>query len=219
MSPKVKQKGNQHFATEQWADFANGQVPEERRRTMQQHLDSGCKECAPLFSLWQRVGQTAQRESTYEPPDSAVRHVRGAFAILADRRKRASVFEIPRLVFDSHWQAAMVGVRSSTSAPRQVLYRAGDLAVEIRLEPQPGSSRVNIAGQLSGSGHEAEGIPGIPIVVSGSKGLLAETTTNDFGEFDLAVVPEAGMRLLLDVPNHRKVSIPLEGSAIGPFHR
>src|SRR5262249_787569 len=156
-----------HFSTEQWADLANGQVAGERRQAMQRHLSTGCKDCAALLSLWTHVGEAAKRESSYQPPDSAVRHVRGAFALLAEPRRSKTLLEIPRLVFDSLWQPAMAGVRSATSSPRQVLYRAGEFSVEMRLEPQPGSDRIYIAGQLSGRRTQSEGIPKVAVVISG----------------------------------------------------
>jgi len=213
-----KKGASEHFATEEWADWANGQVPSERKESMQRHLNTGCKDCTSLLALWTRVGEAAQRESSYQPPESAVRHIRSAFAMLAESKRSRNAFEIPRLVFDSLWQPAMAGMRSSsTSTPRQVLYRAGDFALEMRIEPQLGSERVNIAGQVSTAVAPGEGIAKVPVVVSGTKGMLAEASTNEFGEFHLAVVPESGLRLSLDVPNGRKVSIPLEGPGITAF--
>jgi hypothetical protein len=180
---------------------------------MQRHLDTGCKDCGGLLALWTRVAQAAKREAGYQPPESAVRHVRSAFGMLAEPKGKA--FDIPRLVFDSLWAPALAGVRSATMAPRQVLYRAGDFAVEMRIEPEPGSERVNIAGQVSNASSQGDqGMAKVPVVVAGAKGLLAETSTNNFGEFHVAVVPEGRIRLLLDVPNGRKVSIPLEGVGI-----
>ena len=208
-----KERESKHFASEEWADLANGQVPRERKEFMQRHLKTGCEDCASLLALWERVGQTAQRESGYQPPESAVRHVRSAFTMLVEPKKTRKAFEIPRLVFDSLWQPAM-GVRASADAPRQVLYRAGDFAVEMRIEPQPGSQQVNIAGQVSIATAPGEGIAKVPVVISSAKGMLAEGSTNEFGEFHLAVVLEDGLRLSLDVPNGRQVSIPLEGAGI-----
>jgi len=214
-----KDKQTKHFATEEWADLANGQVTGERKEAMQRHLSSGCKECASSLALWTRIGEAAKRESSYEPPESAVRHVRSAFAMLAEPKKTRKAFEIPRLVFDSLWQPALAGVRTSAATPRQVLYRAGDCAVEMRIEPELGSDRVNIAGQVSSAGPQGEGIADVPVVISGPKGMLAETSTNRFGEFHVAVEPEGGLRLSLDVPSGRKVSIPLEGAGVATSFR
>lgn len=214
-----KERNTKHFATEEWADFANSQVPNERREAMRRHLDTGCKDCASLLALWTRVGQAAKREPNYQPPDSAVRHVRRAFAMLTERKGSRSVFEIPRLVFDSLWQPAIAGVRSAALAPRQLLYRAGECAVEMRIEAEPGSERVNIAGQVSSASSQGEGMAQVPVVVAGAKGTLAETSTNGFGEFHLAIVPEGSMQLSLDLPNGRRVSIPLEGTGFTAFQR
>ncbi len=211
---KKDKRNKKHFGTEEWADLANGQITGEQELAMRLHLNTGCKECADLFALWRRVGEAAQREAGYEPPDSAVRHVRRAFAILAEPEKGRKTFEIPRLVFDSLWQPAMAGVRSSASSPRQVLYRAGEFAVEMRIEPEGRSERIYIAGQVSTHAQEqGEGLASMPVVASGKQGILAEAMTNGLGEFHLAVESEPGMHLSFTLPGGRKVWIPLEGVA------
>src|SRR5262249_17739290 len=156
---------------------------------MQQHLNAGCKTCSKLSGLWDRVSRAAKREPSYEPPESALRHVRHAFVALTEPRKKRGVLEIPRLVFDSLWQPALAGVRSTAGTPRQVLYRTGEFAIEMRLEPEPVSERVNIAGQLSRADGEAGALVEVAVVVSGAKGKVAETVTNRFGEFQLTVIP------------------------------
>jgi len=90
---KKDRDSKKHFATEEWADLANSQVTGDRELAMRLHLNTGCKECADLFALWRRVGEAAQREAGYQPPDSAVRHVRRAFAILAEPEKSRQTFE------------------------------------------------------------------------------------------------------------------------------
>jgi hypothetical protein len=209
---------DKHFGNEDWADFANGQVHGERKEAMQRHLTAGCKACSNALALWTRVSETARRESAFQPPDSALRHVRAAFSMLAEKKHRKA-FEVPKLVFDSLWQPAMAGVRSTLSAPRQVLYRAGDFAVEMRIEPEPNSERVNIAGQVSKANPQTQGLVKIPVIVSSPKGKLSDTRTNDFGEFQIAVVPSAGLCISFEVEKEREVSIPLESAGIATFYR
>ena len=111
----------------------------------------------------------------------------------------------------------MAGVRSTLSAPRQVLYRAGNFAVEMRIEPEPNSERVNIAGQVSKA--QGEGLVKVPVVVNTATGKVTNTHTNDFGEFYVAVVPGEGLSISFEVEKGREVSIPLESAGIASFHR
>ncbi len=90
-----------HFVTEEWVDFLNSQLSPQQMEPMQAHLKTGCKRCSQLFETWSLVSQAAKREPDFEVPESAVRHVLNAFAIMAESKSTDRAFEIPRLVFDS----------------------------------------------------------------------------------------------------------------------
>lgn len=216
---KMASKDNKHFATEDWADFVNGQLSTEKSQAMQNHLNTGCPRCSKNAALWQSVSKAAQRESNYEPPASVVRHVRNAFSLMTEQKRPKRNFEIPRLVFDSLWQPALVGVRSAGSTPRQVLYRAGEIAIEMRLEPEVNSERVNVAGQVSNSDLEGEGIANVVVVISNGEQRIAETSTNRFGEFQLGFLPDEGHQISFGMAKGRDISIPLDGAGVRIFYR
>jgi hypothetical protein len=207
-----------HYATEAWVDFVNGQISKEQEAAMQAHLDNDCETCSRAFTLWQRVSQAAQRESEYGAPESAVTHVRNAF-IVAQPVKSQGRLEIPRLVMDSLWRPAVAGVRSASSVPRQVVYRAGEIVIEMQLEPVPHTDRVNIAGQVSRAAEQDVGLAEISVIVSTPKATLARAATNRFGEFQLGFVPEKNLRISFGVVDGKELSIPLEGTGIRIFHR
>ena len=210
-------KRRKHYRPEQWADFVNGEMASELMQTMQAHLDEKCRSCSETVKVWTRVKQLAQRESAYEVPDSALRHVRGAFSVLAEPQKSGRALEIPRLVFDNLWQPAVAGVRSATGMPRQVLYKAGEIAIEMSVDPEPLSERVNIIGQVYDTSRLGEGMEEILVCVSDAKRAVAQTKTNRFGEFQLNFVPEEGLRISFGVVKGKELSIPLDGRGVGFF--
>ena len=209
----TKQK---HFVTEEWVDFVNGVLSPERTRDMQKHLDSGCRRCLKELELWHRVRQTARREPEQEVPESAVRHVRSAFA-MTQSFKGARRFEIPRLVFDSLWRPAAAGVRSATSTVRRVIYKAGDVAIEMQLEPMPHTERTHITGQMSNTAQFGEGMPNVPVAVTSPKATVATAATNRLGEFQLGFVPEPSLRISFGVVDGKELSIPLDGVGVEMF--
>jgi hypothetical protein len=215
----MAKKSNAHFSAEGWVDFAMQQVSEERLEAMKHHLSTGCAECSDLAHLWTRVAQVSRRESGHEPPATAVRHVRDAFAIMAEAERSKRALTIPRLVFDTLWQPALAGVRSTQSTPRQVLYRAGEVSIEMLLEREPRSERVNVAGQISTAALQGEGIAGMLVTVICHRGLLTSTSTNQFGEFHIAFVPEAGLRISFGAAHEKELSIPLDGTGLRLFYR
>ncbi len=138
-----------HFTDAEWADFLNGQLAKEQKQKMQGHLDTSCKSCSKAFAVWQKVHAAAKRESQYEVPEWALRHVRNAFSAATKPRNTKRAFQIPRLVFDSFWQPALAGTRSTATAARQLRYRFGDTVVELQIEPEVNPERVSITGQIS----------------------------------------------------------------------
>jgi hypothetical protein len=212
-------KMNKHFREEDWTDFVNGQVMQEKSLTMQRHLDEGCAKCSKSVALWRSVGQAASREADFEPPASALRHIRNSFAIASAPKQAKRTLQIPRLVFDSFWQPAMVGVRSAINSSRQVLYLAGEVAIEMRLEPEPNSEQVNIAGQITESIAQGDGIAGATILISSAEETLSEASTNKFGEFQLSFVPEESLRISFSIAKGKEISIPLDGMGVRVFYR
>jgi hypothetical protein len=204
-----------HYSPEQWVDFVNGELTSELREAMQIHLDGRCGSCSEMLKIWTRVKQMAWREASYDVPESAVRHVRGVFGLLAEPRKAKRGLEIPRLVFDSLWQPAVAGVRSAAGMPRQVVYKTGEVAIEMSMDPEPLSERVNITGQVYDTAKQGEGLKEILVVVADRKRAVAQTKTNRFGEFQLSFVPEKGLRISFGVARGRDLSIPLDEEGAG----
>ena len=212
-------KGRKHYRPEQWVDFVNGNLPTEQMKAMQEHLDSKCKNCSELVRIWRKVKQAARREAAYEAPESTIQHVRAAFGLHAQSRRQKRRFEIPRLVFDSLWQPAVSGVRSASTTPRQVLFRAGEVEIEMRIEPEPLSERVNIAGQVHKVAQQGAEMAEILVHISKGKEVIAETKTNRFGEFQVSFVPDAGLQVWFGVGKGRDLSVPLIGQGVGIFLR
>jgi hypothetical protein len=207
-------RDKKHFIAEEWVDFANERLSSEQTQIMQRHLGAGCGKCSKVLEFWTRVRQTANRESKFEAPESAVHHIRNAFELMTEPQKNKRRFEIPRLVFDSLWQLAAVGVRSASSTPRQVLYSSGAIAIEMRLEPSPNSELINVTGQISNAALKGEGLAGISVLVKNIKRKVAEARTNQFGEFQLSFVPETGLRISLAFKNEKDLSIPLDENGV-----
>jgi hypothetical protein len=215
----MAKKENEHFSAGDWVDFTMQQASPERLEAMKQHLVTGCEKCARLEHLWSRLAQVATRDSGSEPPASAVQHVRGAFAVMveAEGSKRARI--IPRLVFDSLWQPALAGVRAALNSARQVIYHAGEVRIEMRVEPEPRSERVHVAGQVSDTAKRGEGIADMPVIVSSDERTLTSALTNQFGEFHATFVPEAGLRISFGVVNDKELWIPLDGTGFQQLKR
>jgi len=70
----------------------------ENLHLLELHLSDGCKECAATMQVWEQVREIGARESTYNPPQNAVRMAK--LECVASRRYEAREV-IASLAFDT----------------------------------------------------------------------------------------------------------------------
>lgn len=193
-----------HFSLEEWADFARDVVKGDQKAAMQTHLESGCKPCAKVLGTWTRVRQAVTREKAYQPPESAVRTVKGMGAIHIPAKT-----SLARLLFDSSSNPIAAGVRSAATVARQLLYGVGAYRIDLRMEPQMDSDKVSLVGQILNSADPAKHAAAVPVVLLKGRKVLAQSRTNGFGEFHLQCDLEGSLQLRLTLPHGSEIRIPL----------
>jgi hypothetical protein len=198
-----------HFSIEEWADFARGVAARDRQTDMQEHLDTGCKQCVSAVSLWKRVHQAAQREAGYEPPEATLRTVKGLYTIYGKPAMSAKKAALAELLFDSFRSPLQAGVRSSTKDVRQLLYGSGDHRIDLRLEPQADSDKISLVGQLLNSADPARATGAVPVTLLKGRKVVAESATNRFGEFHFEVELEENLQLRVSPPQGPEFSVAL----------
>jgi len=103
----------EHFSVEKWIDFVNLAVTTGEQQQMDKHLSLGCSSCQKTVSLWQRVRTSAAAEGNYQPPESAVRIAKAAFAGAGLGSTATGAGSKVKLLFDSFLQPMLAGVRSA----------------------------------------------------------------------------------------------------------
>lgn len=198
-----------HFTTEEWADFARNVAAPDKRELMESHLETGCGQCQRVVRLWKNVYEAAQREASYEPPDAALRTVKAMYAIQGKPRLKAAKTTLPQLLFDSLLMPLQAGVRSAATDVRQLLYGSGDFRIDLRLEPQVDSEGISVVGQLLNSVDLAAAVASIPVALLKAGRVVAESTTNRFGEFQFDTTLDKNLQLHVQIPQGPKFSVPL----------
>jgi hypothetical protein len=205
-SNRLKRK---HFALEEWADFARGLAEGKQKASMHQHLVEGCSECQKAFELWRSVSQAANRESTYAPPEYALRAAKGQFGMLHVFPEVSGARKAVRVIFDSFKQPALQGVRSAGKKPRQIVYQVGNHYLDIRMESQPGSKRLGLIGQLRDSTDPARKMGETQVLLLRGQDRIGRTTTNAFGEFRLEFDRRDNLWLAIGVPGEAGIVVSL----------
>ena len=157
--------------------------------------------------MWQRVREAANRQMATEPEDNVVRFVKGSFSLRGDRHPKRSRGFLAELIFDSSLQPLPAGVRSSTASPRQLLFGAENLRIDLRLEPQIDSESVALIGQVLDAEDPGKGPAPVTVALLKAGKLVAETKTNRFGEFQLGCGRSAKLELRVTLPLGKVVSI------------
>lgn len=177
---------------------------------MRQHLAKGCRKCQKINELWRGVAKSAAQEHLYVPPDYALRSVRGQFGLSRALPWCAGLIETARVVFDSFKRPIPAGVRSAGSAPRQLIYQVGEYFLDVKMERDPGSKKLNLIGQIRDSQDPAKKMADSPVILLRGQDRLGQTTTNDFGEFRLEFDRRDNLWLAIGIHGEAGIVVPLE---------
>jgi len=183
-----------HLSEEDAVNFVNQVMSAEERLESQKHLESGCKRCAEVVAIWQRVREATSVEAEFQPPAGVVRIAKAAFAATGLEKVQGGL----KLLFDSSLQPAAIGVRSAASDTRQLLYGIGPYLIDLYISARPGGKAISVTGQLMNSKFPERILSAVPIVVGNGTGTMILATTNNFGEFQGEV--EYGGDLELRLP-------------------
>jgi len=194
-----------HYSEASWADFARNVVAEEEKASMQQHLQTGCKPCAAVLQTWRELLAIAAREEAITPPADAVHLAKSSFAMVLPA-SRPQV----RLVFDSSLQPATAGVRGGVSA-RQFLYETDDFCIDLRLQPHREARLTSVIGQVLSRARSSHSTNAMPVRLCTRDASIAETVTNQFGEFHLEFDHGHDLHLAIGWDQDNAIVLPLYG--------
>jgi len=208
-----------HFPEQAWIDFVRG-VPLPTAKTdrptrdnsckdIESHLANGCPECTSTLGLWKGVRSFAAAEPNYCPPENMVRMMKMEFTARQPRNEAVETTDA-KAVFDSFSRPLAFGIRSAAAAPRQMVYETEGHTVDLRFDRQPFSNRVSLIGQVLGSEQLGTALGKFPVMVCTHRGiLLAESTTNSLGEFQLQFEAQDELKLSIWVTSKKLIRIAL----------
>jgi len=188
-----------HFSEQAWADFARGVGPSQG---MKAHLMAGCLNCKTAHGFWSRVQTMAMAERTYSAPEDLVRLAKLEFSA----RKELDQTWIPaHTVFDTFSIPLWAGTRGANLWPRQVVYEAEGLTIDLRLERAAQLGKVSAVGQILDSHASVrEPMNSASVVLwTGEGRLVATSTPNAYGEFQLEFDAQNDLRLTARVGSRR----------------
>jgi hypothetical protein len=199
-----------HYGIAQWVDFARGLVTAEDAAAMRKHA-STCQECREMADYCSSLARVCTGMETSDVPADVIRRALSVFPVKFQERPKRS-FRIPaELIYDSFLVPAPAGLRSNWQVGWQALYHAGDCSLDLRIEPELRSSRAAVIGQISNHVAPDDHMVGIPVCVKAGRLVVAETRSNQFGEFQMEYEQQNRLQLCVYLEGGAKsILVPLK---------
>jgi anti-sigma factor RsiW len=196
-----------HFSEQVWADVVRGIASAQAHQELETHLASGCSDCAKTMGLWQNFRSIAANELSFTPPEGVVRQVKLAFARVNSPQPNS--WTMAGLVFDNLSHPLTAGVRSGASPSRQLMFDADETTVDLLLDVRPQAHTMSLIGQVVNKRSEQTTPRHVSVILWTETGQpLAETSTNEFGEFQLEFAPQQQLRLSVEIAGCKPIRIP-----------
>jgi hypothetical protein len=215
----IHSSGRPHFRDAQWADFVRGIGGEILEQEIRNHLDSGCEPCRVMASLIASVAETGKADGSLQIPADVIASAKAIFQPVQTGWMESLRTVVAELVTQIPLDWQPVGVRSlanvENAAGDRFLYRAGNYAVDLKVESPSSTDPGEIIGQIANDEDTSDNLAGVLVqmVVPGKTTLgktIGETSTNRFGEFLIAYPahPKAMLRFALKRQGQR-IDLPL----------
>jgi hypothetical protein len=199
-----------HFDVIALSDFVRGVAPAGDRGRIDRHLADGCARCSQTVDWLRRFSAVASEDVRYEPPVSALRIARAAFATSPWRIRSLPVLN-GRITFDSFLAPLAAGVRGPEAGiTRFVLYEAGDFALDLQFDRTNERSGVVLMGQVANRRAPRTTLAALPVLVTKGPTVVTSSICNEFGEFHLEYEPRRGLQLQIPIESEWRIELSFD---------
>jgi hypothetical protein len=186
-----------HITIENIMDYMDGRGNDVEKLTLETHL-ADCSDCLELKQEFQVLVTQLRDDSSFEPPADVVQWGINLFQPLMQPEQGGLRKFIAALVFDTFDQPLLAGVRRVGAPPRQLLFRAGDVDVDVKIESMEANDRITLVGQVLSSATKF--FDNTPVKLESHGIVRYRTRTNVVGEFSFDEVPKDTYHLSVDLP-------------------
>jgi hypothetical protein len=181
-------------------EYMDGLLTEEAKATVAGHLTE-CSDCAETNQELQLFVLRLQADASFEPPADVVQWGVSLFSRCFNLRKPVGGKVrkiIASLIFDNFDEPMLAGVRRVGAPARQLLFRAGDVDVDVKIESTDANDRISLVGQVLSN--DEKFFDNTPVKLESHGMVRYKTTTNQVGEFVFDEVPKDTYHLSVDLP-------------------
>jgi hypothetical protein len=187
-----------HVTVENIINYMTSEPTDVSELTFEDHLVA-CTDCSDLRQEFQALLSRLREDSSFEPPDGAVQWGISLFQPITRLESKGTVRKIiAALVFDTYDEPMLAGIRRVGAPPRQLLFRAGDVDVDVKIESMEANDRITLVGQVLSSATKF--FDNTPVKLESHGIVRYRTRTNVVGEFSFDEVPKDTYHLSVDLP-------------------
>jgi hypothetical protein len=186
-----------HLSSELTLDFIEGRLPDEQKAFWRRHLEL-CNECTAEISLWREMEIDLKRSHLLSAPEESVR---SAAQIISSRTAESGVARRSAqaaIVFDSFLEPALAGVRGAAATARQVVMRAEEFDIHIKIWGEP-EHRQMLGQLLPRTGRSFVESATLHLLQHGER--LETATADKTGEFHFTDLSDGDLSLQIDLPH------------------
>ena len=188
-----------HITIEELTNYVEDNVSDVEKSTLETHV-AACGDCAELKQEFQTLLHQLKEDAAFEPPADLVQWSVDLFQPVVRPKGAVSGIRkfIASLVFDTYDQPMLAGVRRVGAPPRQLLFRAGDVDVDVKIESMEANDRITLVGQVLSNTEKF--FDNTPVKLESHGIVRYRTRTNVVGEFSFDEVPKDTYHLSVDLP-------------------
>jgi hypothetical protein len=186
---------------EQLIDSIDNRLAKPEAARVAAHLAGGCAACVEARDWYEQVRSVTANDDSVTPPAWVFKRAVRIFDKASHPSKLAAFVGdlIASLVFDSFARPALVGVRSTETVNRQLLYRAGDHSIDLQIIPTEHTNADLIGQVLKESDPTFESVSGLKLGVTRGGKLLFSAMTDARGEFKITGIEHGVYDLRVDL--------------------
>jgi hypothetical protein len=187
-----------HVTIEEIATYTDGKASDTERRFLENHIMS-CSDCNELRRDYKSLETRLREDSAYEPPSELVEWGINLFQPIIQPQAKGSLRRlIASLIYDTYDQPMPAGIRRVSAPPRQLLFRAGEVDVDVKIESTEANDRITLVGQVLSNATKF--FDNTPVNLESHGVVRYRTRTNEVGEFSFDDVPKDTYHLSVDLP-------------------
>jgi hypothetical protein len=187
-----------HLSIENLVEYIDKRISESMKAEVESHL-ADCTKCFQEKEELQGLVLQLQQDASFEPPADLVQWGVSLFQPILKPSPAGKLRRIiASLIYDTYDQPMLAGVRRVGVPPRQLLFRAGDVDVDVKIEAMEANDRITLVGQVLSS--TAKFFDNTSVKLESQGSVRYQTLTNPVGEFTFDEVPKDTYHLSVDLP-------------------